>query len=121
MPFSCFYNKKKQALSVSYLTVALCMMSNNRRSVSSIGFVNIRLILQQVCYSPDEEVLDDCHHFFEFSVIGIVLSACFFYWQVVIDHWCRSAVVTHHSQSNCLMRKPLRPYLLKVNREDLLY
>jgi hypothetical protein len=40
---------------------------------------------------------------------------------VVIDHWCRYAVVTHHSQRHCLMRKPLRPDLLKVNREDLLY
>jgi hypothetical protein len=80
------------------------MMSNNRRLVSSIGFVNVQLILQQVCYSPDEEInhdiLDDCHHFFEFSAIGTVLSACLFYWQVVIDHWRRSAVVTHQFQSN---------------------
>jgi hypothetical protein len=37
---------------------------------------------------------------FEFSAIGTVLSACLFYWQVVIDHWCRSAVVTHQFQSN---------------------
>ncbi len=47
---------------------------------------------------------DDCHHFVESFAIGTVLSACFFYWQVIIDHRCRSAVVTHHSQSNCLMR-----------------
>jgi hypothetical protein len=42
--------------------------------------------------------------FFKFSAIGIVLSTCFFYWQVIIDHRCRSAVVTHYLQSNCLMR-----------------
>jgi hypothetical protein len=47
---------KKQALSVSHLTVILRMMSNNRRSVSSIGFVHIRLILYEVSYSPDEEI-----------------------------------------------------------------
>ncbi len=36
---------KKQALSVAHLTVTLRMMSNNRRSVSSIGFVHVRSIL----------------------------------------------------------------------------
>jgi hypothetical protein len=40
----------------SPLKVTLRMMSNNRRSVSSISFVHVRLILQQVCYSPDEEI-----------------------------------------------------------------
>ncbi len=37
--------KKKQALSVSHLTVTLRMMSNNHRLVSSIGFVHVRSIL----------------------------------------------------------------------------
>ncbi len=37
---------KKRALLVSHLTVTLRMMSNNRRSVSSIGFVHVRFILQ---------------------------------------------------------------------------
>ncbi len=46
----------KQALSVSHLTVTLLMMSNNRRSVSSIGFVHVRSILEEVSYSPDEEI-----------------------------------------------------------------
>jgi hypothetical protein len=32
------------------------------------------------------------------------LSACFFYRQVIIDHRCRSAVVTRHSKGNCLGR-----------------
>jgi hypothetical protein len=40
------FNLKKQALSVSHLTVTLQMMSNNRSSGSSIGFVHVRLILQ---------------------------------------------------------------------------
>jgi hypothetical protein len=47
---------KKQALSVSHLTVTLLMIPNNRRLVSFIGFVHERLILQWVCYSPDEEI-----------------------------------------------------------------
>jgi hypothetical protein len=58
MPFS-YFNFKKQALSVSHLTATLRMMSNNPRSVSSIGFVHVRLILQYVCYSLDEEIDQD--------------------------------------------------------------
>jgi hypothetical protein len=46
----------KQALPVSHLTVTLWMMSNNRRSVSSIVFVHVRSILQELSYSPDEEI-----------------------------------------------------------------
>jgi hypothetical protein len=46
----------KQALPVSHLTVTLRMMSNNRRSVSSIIFVHVWSILQEVSYSPDEEI-----------------------------------------------------------------
>jgi hypothetical protein len=42
--------------------------------------------------------------FFLCSAIRTVLSACFFYRQVIIDHGCRSAVFTHHSQSNSFMR-----------------
>jgi hypothetical protein len=49
---------KKQALLVSHLTVTLQMMSNNSRSVSSIGFVHVRSVLYEVSYSPDEEI--DC-------------------------------------------------------------
>jgi hypothetical protein len=47
------------ALVVSHLTVTLQMISNNRRSFSSIGAVRVRLILQQVCYSLDEEIKRD--------------------------------------------------------------
>jgi hypothetical protein len=47
---------KKQALSVSHSTVSLRMMSNNRRSFSSIGFVHVQSILQEVSYSPVEEI-----------------------------------------------------------------
>jgi hypothetical protein len=36
---------KQQALSVSHLIVTLRMMSNNCRSVSSIGFVHVQSIL----------------------------------------------------------------------------
>jgi hypothetical protein len=50
---------KKQALPVSHLTVTLLMRSNNRRSVSSIGFVHVRSILEEVSYSPDEEIHRD--------------------------------------------------------------
>jgi hypothetical protein len=32
------------------------MMSNTGRSVSSISFVHVRSILQEVSYSPDEEI-----------------------------------------------------------------
>jgi hypothetical protein len=46
-------------LSVSHLTVTLRMMSNNRRLVSSIGFVHVRSILSKVSYSPDEEINRD--------------------------------------------------------------
>jgi len=45
-----------QALLVSHSTVTLRMMSNNRRSVSSIGFVHVRSILYEVSYCPDEEI-----------------------------------------------------------------
>jgi hypothetical protein len=61
----------------SPLKVTLRMMSNNRRSVSSISFVHVRLILKQVCYSPDEEIDHDvicwmiAAFFFEFSAIGM--------------------------------------------------
>ncbi len=40
--FLCF----KQAFSVSHMIVTLQMMSNNRSSVSSIGFVHVQLILK---------------------------------------------------------------------------
>jgi hypothetical protein len=104
MPFSCF-NFIKQALSVSHLTVTLRMMSNNCRSVSSIGFdFSIGMLLLRWKNQLWHYLLDDCHHFFKFYAIRTVLFACFIYWHVIIDHWCRSAVVTHHSQSNCLMR-----------------
>jgi hypothetical protein len=58
-------------------------------------------------------LLDDCRHLFRFSENGIVLSACFFYWQVIIDHWCRYVDVTLHSQSNCLIRNCCRLILKK--------
>jgi hypothetical protein len=45
MPFSCSI-VKKLALSVSHLTVTRWMMSNNCRSVLSISFVHVWLILQ---------------------------------------------------------------------------
>ncbi len=45
MPFSCF-NSKMQALAVSQLTVTLQMISNNHRSFSSIGAVQVWFILQ---------------------------------------------------------------------------
>ncbi len=45
-------------LLVSHLTVTLRMMSNNRRSVSSIGIVHVQWILQKARYSPDKEI--DC-------------------------------------------------------------
>jgi hypothetical protein len=47
------------ALAVSHLTVTLRMISHNRRSLSSIGAVHVRFILQQVCYSLDEELKRD--------------------------------------------------------------
>jgi hypothetical protein len=47
------------ALAVSPLTVTLRMMSNNRRSFSSIGPEHVKFILQQVCYSLDEELKRD--------------------------------------------------------------
>jgi hypothetical protein len=47
------------ALAVSHLTVTLRMISNNQRSFSSIGAVNVRFILQQECYSLDEELKRD--------------------------------------------------------------
>ncbi len=47
------------ALAVSHLTVALRMISNNQRSFSSIGAVHVKFILQQVCYSLDEELNRD--------------------------------------------------------------
>jgi hypothetical protein len=47
------------ALAVSHLTVTLQMISNNRRSFSSIGAVHVRFILQQVCYFLDEELKRD--------------------------------------------------------------
>jgi hypothetical protein len=53
---------KKQALSVSHLTVTLRMMSSNRRSVSSISF--------EVIYSPDEEIDRD--------VTCMLIAAMFF-------------------------------------------
>ncbi len=37
---------KKHALAVSHLRVTLQMMSNNRRSFSSIGVIPVRFILQ---------------------------------------------------------------------------
>jgi hypothetical protein len=40
-----FYFLKEHALAVSHLGVTLQMMSNNRRSFSSIGFVLVRFIL----------------------------------------------------------------------------
>ncbi len=47
------------ALVVSHLTVTLQMISNNQRSFSSIGAVHVKFILQQVCYSLDEELKRD--------------------------------------------------------------
>jgi hypothetical protein len=47
------------ALAVFHLTVTLRMKSNNQRSFSSIGAVHVRFILQQVCYSLDEELKRD--------------------------------------------------------------
>ncbi len=100
---------KKQALLVSHLTVTLRMMSNNPQ----IGLIH------QFCTCTIDSLRgkllprwrnwlwrylqDDCRHFLKSFAVGTVLSACFFYRQVIIDDRCRSAVVTHHSQSNCLM------------------
>ncbi len=50
---------KKEALSVSHLTVTLRMMRNNCRSVSSIGFLHVWSILSEVSYYPDEEIYRD--------------------------------------------------------------
>jgi hypothetical protein len=47
------------ALAVSHLAVTLRMISNNRRSFSLSGAVHVRFILQQVCYSLDEELERD--------------------------------------------------------------
>jgi hypothetical protein len=47
------------ALAVSHLTATLRMISNKRRSFSSIGAVHVRFILQQVCFSLDEELKRD--------------------------------------------------------------
>jgi hypothetical protein len=33
---------------------------------------------------------------------------------VIIDHQCRSAVVTHHSQSNCSMWNRCKPWKLTL-------
>ncbi len=60
-PFLCHFHvliQKMPALAVSHLTVTLRMMSNNQRSFSSIGAVHVKLI-QQVCYSLDEELKHD--------------------------------------------------------------
>ncbi len=56
--FSSFYFKK-DALTDSHLTVTLQIVNNNCRSVSSIGFVHVQMILQQVCYSSDDEIEHD--------------------------------------------------------------
>ncbi len=47
------------ALAVSYVQDTLRMISNNRRSFSSNGTVQVQFILQEVCYSPDEELEQD--------------------------------------------------------------
>ncbi len=47
------------ALAVYHLTFTRQMISNNPRSFSSIGAVHVRFILQQVCYSLDEELERD--------------------------------------------------------------
>jgi hypothetical protein len=47
------------ALAVSHLTVTPQMISNNQRSFSSIGAVHVKFILQQECYSLDEELKRD--------------------------------------------------------------
>ncbi len=46
MPFFHVLIRKMPALAVSHLTVTLPMISNNRRSFSSIGAVQVRFILQ---------------------------------------------------------------------------
>jgi hypothetical protein len=58
MPFL-FLNTKMHALAVSYLQVTLQMVSNNRRSFFFNGSVQVQFILQEACYSPDEELEHD--------------------------------------------------------------
>ncbi len=70
------------ALAVSHLTFTLRLMSNNSRLFASIGAVQVRFILQQICYSPDEELKHDVTFwmiaaiFFGLPVFGTVTSAC---------------------------------------------
>jgi hypothetical protein len=58
IPFGChfLFLIKKSMLCRFRLTVTLQMMSTNCSSVSSISVLHVRLMIQYVCYSPDEEL-----------------------------------------------------------------
>jgi hypothetical protein len=95
----------KKTFSVSYLTVTLRITTTADQSHPSVLYMYYWFLNRYVISQMKKSIVMLFAGWFPpfflyFCAIGTVLCTCFFYWQVIIDHRCRSAVVTHHSQSN---------------------
>jgi hypothetical protein len=113
-----------RALAVSHLTVTLRLISNECRSLSSIGATcmihsSIGMLLPGWRTQVWCHVLDDCCHFVKLSAIETVTSACLIYRQVRTDHRWGSVAVTHHSQSYCHMTNRQNIFLESKNKKTL--
>ncbi len=111
MPFSCFnYQKNKLCRFLIWQLLCGWWVTTADQFHPSVCTCTIDFSIGTVCYYPDKEIDQDvtcgmsANIFSIFFAVGTVLSTCLFYRQVIIDHRCWSAVVTSHSQSNCLMR-----------------
>ncbi len=114
------------ALAVSHLTVTLRMISNNRRSFSSIGAVHVqydsffnRYVTPWMKNSSVMLLTGWLPPFLRTFVIGTVTATYLIYWQVSIDHWCGSVAVTHHSEL-LSYEKPSRRVFLELEHKKTL-